>query len=285
MANVLTTEPHLPATPVEQASSEHADHHEKPSKPLTIWQRIVWNIKNAVAKIIGDDPSATNHHAPHAPASHQPHPKKPEDKAEPAPEKFEPKIAETKLEGVELLMKKFKPELKHILYPCCDTHSLKKTFPDSQVTYVDINERAMKAMTKAGYDAHCMSALDFKPQHDPDLLVLFNQFIKKDEIHKIAEHIKPGKYILCNDYHIAAEAMHEHPDFECVGIVEKTGTFDGRTGENKLVTENLEKYFKKKEGQNDNPFQRHYEAGGIDDYYFFRRKKTNTSAQALSKPA
>lgn len=288
-SNMTETVPHHPET-------EHGpEHSHSPKNPEGVWQWLTRNVKEQVSKLLGwgghghgnDHGHAQHGHDAHKtvepkhekPAGHDSQGSKEDDakvieKLKKLSSK-EAKLEEGELKGVELLIEKFKPELKYILYPCCATHSLKKTFPDSQVTYVDIDERSINAHKKAGHDAHAMSALDFKPAHDPDLLVLFNQNLKKEEIHKVAGHVKPGKYVLCNDYHHAAEAMMRHPDFEFVGIVEKVGTFDGRTGENKLVTENLEKYFKKKEGK-PVPFQRNFEAGGIDDYYFFRRKNTQS---------
>ena len=220
-------------------------HDQTPKKSESLWKWLTRNVKEQVGKLLGWNEGAHDH--AHAHDSHGS--KEDEAKAGDRLKKLavkEAQLEEGELKGAELLIEKFKPELKYILYPCCATHSLKKTFPDSHVTYVDIDERSINALKKAGYDAHTMSALDFKPAHDPDLLVLLNQNLKKEEIHKVAEHVKPGKYVLCNDYHHAAEAMMSHPDFEFVGIVEKSGTFDGRTGGNKLVTENLEKYSKKK---------------------------------------
>lgn len=258
------------------------------AKPESIWKWLTRNVKEQVGKLLGWDEGGHGHgHHGHHESDHktEAHDAKKDEKHS-KESATEAKLEEGELKGFELLVEKFKPELKHVLYPCCATHSLKKTFPNSQVTYVDIDERSINAHKKAGHDAHAMSALDFKPAHNPDLLILFNQNLKKEEIHKVAEHVKPGKYVLCNDYHHAAEAMMHHPDFEFVAVVEKSGTFDGRTGGNKLITENLEKYTRKNEGK-ETPFKRNFEAGGIDDYYFFRRKAaaaTTTAAASQDLP-
>lgn len=266
-------------------------HEQTPAKPESVWKWLTRNVKEQVGKLLGWDEGGHghgHHGAGHKTEVHDAHGSKnnstKSDEKHNKESTHEAKLEEGELKGFELFMEKFKPELKHILYPCCATHSLNKKFPDSQVTYVDINAHSINAHKKAGHDAHVMSALDFKPTHDPDLLILLNPALGKGEnVAKVVELVKPGKYVLCNDYHHTAEQMYENPNFEFVGIIDK-----GRQDEDaKLFTENLESYVKPKAPPTDSVIQPHRFTTGMDDYYLFRRKAaaaTTTAAASQDLP-
>jgi len=235
--------------------------------------------KDSVSKLLGWGNPHGNGHDGKGHGEHTTHEQKPQESNAPNKKPIDEKLEPRSIKGFDLFVDHFKPDIKNVLYPCCGADVINETFPKAHVTYVDKSESYMNTYKKAGYDAHYGSILDFKPAHDPDLLVLFNPQLKNEDVTKVAEFVKPGKYVLCNDYHHTAEYMYENPDFEFIGIIKKAA----KTEDNKLISEDLEKYVKPKEAPTDNIIKPHRFKTASDDYYFFRRK--TATGQALPKPA
>jgi len=115
------------------------------------------------------------------------------------------------------------PKADVIYHPCCAVDvSPSEVFPNSHIIYADLDENAMNALTKAGYDAHTADVLTFNPG-DVDILFLLNPAISP----VIPSSFVVGDgYIVTNDYHRTADQLHASDEYEVKAIIKK---MDGRT--------------------------------------------------------
>ncbi len=110
-----------------------------------------------------------------------------------------------------------------IYHPCGSADiSPSEAFPGSRVIYADMDADAMEAVLEKGYEAHVVDVTSFNPG-EVDVLILLNPQIAPDAP---ASFIKPGGYIVCNDYHQTARRLHEK-GYKSIGIV--LNTKDGIT--------------------------------------------------------
>ncbi|MBT3814519.1 hypothetical protein HOE37_04030 [Candidatus Woesearchaeota archaeon] len=130
-----------------------------------------------------------------------------------------------------------------VLYPSCGFDaSPVKVFDD--VTFVDIekgSEGCVKKLQEAGFQALKQDIKTYSPQDLHDLLILLNPAIPTEWA---SRHLKPGGYILANDYHGNASEMYEQPNqftlWGSIDFVEK----DRRKNDNRVVvSRNLEDLF------------------------------------------
>ncbi|HII15337.1 MAG TPA: hypothetical protein HA362_03405 [Nanoarchaeota archaeon] len=126
-----------------------------------------------------------------------------------------------------------------VLYPSCGFDaSPARVFPN--VTFVDIdiggNEGCVRKLQEAGLHAFRQDIRDYTPQELHDLLILLNPCIRTEWA---SRHLKPGGYVLANDYHGNASEMHRQPEqFTLWGVIDS-----GRDGNRAVVSRNLEHLF------------------------------------------
>ena len=125
-----------------------------------------------------------------------------------------------------------------VYHPCGSNDvSPSFAFPESHVIYVDLDEKSMEALKKAGYDAHATSVLEYNPGN-VDLLIMINPEISP----KIpSTFVVPGGFVLSNDYHRTATELKKNDQFELLAMI--------REEKGKLIydTENLEDYWREVE--------------------------------------
>jgi len=127
-----------------------------------------------------------------------------------------------------------------VLHPsCADDASPSRVF--DTVTYVDLDQEAMRVFREHRLDAHGQDIREYKPTQEHDLLILLNPQIPTEWA---SQHIRKGAYILANNYHGNATGMYERPDaFEMIGVIDFVES-DRRTGDNRVVfSRNLEGLF------------------------------------------
>ena len=104
-----------------------------------------------------------------------------------------------------------------IYYPGSATDtSPSEIFPQARVMYVDTDEKSVSALKQDGKEAHHFSALDFVPNTQVDLLVLFNAGTFRMQP---AKYVAVGGYVVCNNYFREKEEVSKCDDFKLVGIV------------------------------------------------------------------
>jgi len=140
----------------------------------------------------------------------------------------------------------FHPKENVVFYPSCDLDvSPSMAFPDSRVIYVDINTEAIKKLRAAGYEAYRASATEelsdppiaaFSPQN-VDILILLNPAINPEIP---LETIPEKGYVLCNDYHSTASAIHDDKNFQLAGLIRR----EPKTKELVVDTDHPEEYWK-----------------------------------------
>lgn len=97
---------------------------------------------------------------------------------------------------------------KSVLHPGCGLDaSPAKVF--RSVTFVDKDEDAMRVFSEHGLEAECVDIGDYRSTEFHDLLLLLNPGFPTE---LAAQHMRPGSYILSNNYHDNATAMHYEPD-------------------------------------------------------------------------
>jgi hypothetical protein len=135
-----------------------------------------------------------------------------------------------------VIKKELNPKADIIYYPSChvDT-SISQAFPESRIVYVDIDEKAVNALRKAGLEAYKEDALMFKPDGPVDILLMLNPSISPE---KPLETLADEGYMLCNDYHGTATKVRMTSEYELVGIVRV------KDRQTILDTENPEDYWK-----------------------------------------
>jgi hypothetical protein len=118
---------------------------------------------------------------------------------------------ESALHQLEILEAKL--HLSHcpkVCYPCSGldiTPSM--VFVNSEVTYVDYREEAVRSLVDGGFDAHKSMAEDFHLE-GVELLLLINPQASPDEI--ASNCLETGGYVVCNNWHLTASWFKNHPD-------------------------------------------------------------------------
>lgn len=127
-----------------------------------------------------------------------------------------------------------------VLHPSCAYDASPSRVFDT-VTYVDIDQEAMRVFQEQGLDAHGQDIREYKPAKEHDLLILLNPQIPTEWA---SQHIRKGGYVLANNYHGNASGMYNKPDlFEFVGTLDFVES-DRRKGDNRVVfSRNLEGLF------------------------------------------
>ncbi len=157
---------------------------------------------------------------------------------QPEPQEWKPDVSKDLVESYSIFREAIKQPVNVVYYPSCATDaSPSVAFEKARVIYVDIEERAVNALKQAGYEAYNQSALEFKPDRPVDVLILLNPQIAPDIP---SQYVREGGYVLCNDYHDTATAMHENKQFDFTGIIRR----DERSGEKILDTQKLNECWK-----------------------------------------
>lgn len=135
-----------------------------------------------------------------------------------------------------LFREKLKPKADVVYHPCgANDVSPSVAFPDSRVVYVDIDKKSVEALKKGGFEAHAASALDFDPG-EVDVLIMLNPQIPPDVP---ASHVVENGFVLSNDYHGTASALHRNDQYQIRAMVRVS-----KGGELILDTKNLEDYWR-----------------------------------------
>jgi hypothetical protein len=132
----------------------------------------------------------------------------------------------------------FGPVTGIVYHPsCANDSSPSEVFAgaDNRVVYVDLSNDSVIALQQAGLEAHAADANTFNPG-PVDLLILLNPAIGNENV---AAHVKPGSYVLANDYHANASDFYHSDEYELMGIIH-----DRTEGDKAIVdTENPEQYW------------------------------------------
>lgn len=138
-----------------------------------------------------------------------------------------------------LFKKKFNPKADVVYHPCGSNDvSPSIVFPTSKVIYVELDESSVEALKRGGFEAHLSSALEFNPGN-VDILILLNPQIQPDVP---ASYVADNGFILCNDYHETATALHASDQYQIRAIIRVS-----KSGELIIDTENLEDCWKEME--------------------------------------
>ncbi|HAU40038.1 MAG: hypothetical protein UV80_C0005G0046 [Candidatus Peregrinibacteria bacterium GW2011_GWF2_43_17] len=116
-----------------------------------------------------------------------------------------------------LFQQEFPGDYRVVYSPCCAYNvSPSMSFPNSRVVYVDLDQKAMATLGTAGYEAHCEDAIRFSPNEPIDVAIILNPSVRGADL---VRNLKPGGYVLCNDYHGTATGFRDDTEFEFVGII------------------------------------------------------------------
>jgi hypothetical protein len=119
----------------------------------------------------------------------------------------------------QLFDKMVNPPKDVVYHPCgSDDVSPSVVFPNSRVIYVELDEQAVNALQKGGFEAHHASALEYDPG-DVDILIMLNPAISPEAP---AVHVREGGYVVCNDYHATATTLRKNSDFQLKGLIRMT---------------------------------------------------------------
>lgn len=139
----------------------------------------------------------------------------------PAPEVQTPREVKAEvhpdlLAKYQLFDREVHPAKGVVYHPCgANDCSPSMAFPDSKVVYVELDEQAVKALQKEGFEAHYASALEYDPG-DVNILIMLNPQIPPTVP---ATHVTEGGHVICNNYHATATAMRDNPDFQLRGLI------------------------------------------------------------------
>ncbi len=103
----------------------------------------------------------------------------------------------------------YRPE--SVLYPSCAFDASPARVFDS-VTFVDIEDGSkgcVRRLQEAGFTAFKQDIKDYTPNSLHDLLILLNPCIPPEWA---SRHLRPGGYIIANNYHQSATNMVDQPD-------------------------------------------------------------------------
>ena len=144
----------------------------------------------------------------------------------------EPTISSRSVAMYKLFTEALGSDTKVVYYPSCDVDvSPTEGFPNSQIFFVDLNPEAVEVLKKKGFSAECADVNNFSLPESADVVILLNPVVPPDGPIK---NLKPGGYVLCNDWHKTATKMRDKKDFKLIGIINTPNdvkgtesTFDG----------------------------------------------------------
>ncbi len=107
-----------------------------------------------------------------------------------------------------------------VYYPSCDMDATPvRAFPNSKVTLLDINGKAVSALKRNGIEAIEGDARTYRPTELYDLLILLNPGIKSTDA---TPALKVGGYVISNDWHGNTTQLLALPkDFDFKGIAQR----------------------------------------------------------------
>lgn len=143
-----------------------------------------------------------------------------------------PNVGSVLLELFRTAIGAINPAADIVYYPCCSCDTTPSAaFPNARVIYADRDGATMEALRAHGFEAHTTDATAFRPIDAVDIVVMLNPTIAPDGP---LSALRPGGYLLCNDYHGTARDVRELPTFTLMGVAEYENTFD---------TESLDDYW------------------------------------------
>lgn len=113
---------------------------------------------------------------------------------------------------------------KRVLYPCCGIDaSLIPGFPDSEVTFVDVDEEVVNIMRNNGIPIIMEDIIKYNPKVKNDLIVILNPVMSSKHLIK---GLTDEGYVLSNDYHGNASYLIKKEDFEFLGTMDRNKNGD-----------------------------------------------------------
>ena len=123
--------------------------------------------------------------------------------------------------------------VRSVYYPCCSYDiTPSHAFPDAEVTYVDMDDRAMAALRAEGFAAHtacapvpeseqlaAQAAPLYRPEASVDLLLLLNPGISHQEV---VRDVSVGGHVVANNWHHTADALNGDRRFQVVAVFSET---------------------------------------------------------------
>lgn len=151
----------------------------------------------------------------------------------------EPSFSDTLTKVYEFYQKEFGTPGR-VYYPGCDMDSTPiRAFPNSDVTLLDINEHAIKALQRNGIEAIHGDAKLYRPDNLHDLLILLNPGIKSRDA---TPTLKVGGYVIANDWHgNTTELLTIPEEFNFIGILNENEDKQLRLLSDEVSREILEK--------------------------------------------
>lgn len=132
--------------------------------------------------------------------------------------RMEAEIHPDLVKSYEAFRDHMQPKADVIYHPCsANDVSPSEVFPSSHVIYADLDENAMNALARAGYDARVTDVLTFDPG-DVDILFLLNPAISPEVP---SSYVIDGGFVVANDYHGTANWLHSRDEFEIKAIIKK----------------------------------------------------------------
>jgi len=134
----------------------------------------------------------------------------------------EQKVADKELYKSEVRENLFKhaksylnlPEVPRVLYPGCDTDvTVADVFGKDTVDHLDLNNDSMATLKKEGYRVFACNSEKYQSAEPYDLIVFWNSGSTPGSL---LEQIKPGGYVLANNYHGSANIISENLGFELI---------------------------------------------------------------------
>lgn len=117
------------------------------------------------------------------------------------------------------IAKKFQiPTSAVVYYPCCGSDDLPASgFPGRRFIFADANEDCVSGLRQKGFEAHVEDVTKFQPVRDGvDVLVLQNPVLCAYEF---VDRVKPGGFIICNNYHGSAGMLAREDSMELAAVV------------------------------------------------------------------
>lgn len=125
------------------------------------------------------------------------------------------------VESYDVFQREFPGNYETVYYPCCARDiSPSKSFSNSKVLYVDLDQKSIESLKKEDFEAYCDDAVEYsnneKNKESADIVIIMNPRVSGLDL---INNLKKDGYVLCNDYHHTATEFSESSDFELLGII------------------------------------------------------------------
>ena len=106
-----------------------------------------------------------------------------------------------------------------VIYPGSSTHvGVARVFGKEHVTHVDPDEKAMVAMSDAGYLTETCTIEDYRPEQPADAIIALNSYGKPTQ-ELIGALVRPGGIVVANNHTHWAAALNEQEGLTLMGAI------------------------------------------------------------------